>query len=133
MKIESEAAQLCLTLSDPMDCSPPGFSVHGIFQARVLEWGAIAFSTPDIFNIREGCVLQTHQVCSCLGTFAPAPPAAWNFLVLILYVVAFPSLIRLLFSEEALTTLSKKVIQTCRLAPTHFPKLSFIFFLFKAI
>ena len=38
---ESEVAQSCLTLSDPMDCSPPGSSVHGIFQARVLEWGAI--------------------------------------------------------------------------------------------
>ena len=44
VKSESEVAQLCLTLSDPMDCSPPGSSVHGIFQARVLEWGAIAFS-----------------------------------------------------------------------------------------
>ena len=42
---ESEVAQSCPTLSDPMDCSPPGSSVHGIFQARVLEWGAIAFST----------------------------------------------------------------------------------------
>ena len=41
---ESEVAQSCLTLSDPMDCSLPGSSVHGIFQARVLEWGAIAFS-----------------------------------------------------------------------------------------
>ena len=41
---ESEVAQSCPTLSDPMDCSPPGSSVHGIFQARVLEWGAIAFS-----------------------------------------------------------------------------------------
>ena len=44
VKSESEVAQSCLTLSDPMDCSPPGSSVHGIFQARVLEWGAIAFS-----------------------------------------------------------------------------------------
>ena len=44
VKIESEVAQLCLTLSNPMDCSLPGSSVHGIFQARVLEWGAIAFS-----------------------------------------------------------------------------------------
>ena len=44
VKSESEAAQSCLTLSDPLDCSPPGPSVHGIFQARVLEWGAIAFS-----------------------------------------------------------------------------------------
>ena len=44
VKSESEVAQLCQTLSDPMDCSPPGSSIHGIFQARVLEWGAIAFS-----------------------------------------------------------------------------------------
>ena len=44
VKSESEVTQSCLTLSDPMDCSPPGSSVHGIFQARVLEWGAIAFS-----------------------------------------------------------------------------------------
>ena len=44
VKSESEVAQSCLTLSDPMDCSPPGSSIRGIFQARVLEWGAIAFS-----------------------------------------------------------------------------------------
>ena len=44
VKSESEVAQSCLTLHDPTDCSPPGSSVHGIFQARVLEWGAIAFS-----------------------------------------------------------------------------------------
>ena len=44
MKSESEVAQSCLTLSNTMDCSLPGSSVHGIFQARVLEWGAIAFS-----------------------------------------------------------------------------------------
>ena len=43
-KSESEVTQSCLTLSDSMDCSPPGSSVHGIFQARVLEWRAIAFS-----------------------------------------------------------------------------------------
>ena len=44
VKSENEVAQLCLTLSNPMDCSLPGSSIHGIFQARVLEWGAIAFS-----------------------------------------------------------------------------------------
>ena len=44
VKSESEVAQSCPTLSDPMDCGPPGSSVHGIFQARVLEWDAIAFS-----------------------------------------------------------------------------------------
>ena len=44
VKSESEVAQACPTLSNPMDCSPPGSSIHRIFQARVLEWGAIAFS-----------------------------------------------------------------------------------------
>ena len=44
MKSESEVTQSCPTLRDPMDCSLLGSSVHGIFQARVLEWGAIAFS-----------------------------------------------------------------------------------------
>ena len=44
VKTESEVSQLCLTLSDPMDCSLPGSSIHGIFQARVLEWNAITFS-----------------------------------------------------------------------------------------
>ena len=43
VKSESEVAQSCLTLSDPMNCSPSGSSIHGIFKARVLEWGAIAF------------------------------------------------------------------------------------------
>ena len=47
VKSQSEVAQLCLTLSDPMDCSLPG-SVHGIFQARVLEWGAIAYALANI-------------------------------------------------------------------------------------
>ena len=45
VKSESEVAESCLTLSDPMDCSLPGSAVHGIFQARVLEWGAIAGSS----------------------------------------------------------------------------------------
>ena len=44
VKSESEVSESCPTLSDPMDCGPPGSSIHGIFQARVLEWGAIAFS-----------------------------------------------------------------------------------------
>ena len=51
VKSESEVAPSCLTLRDPMDCSPPGSSVHGIFQARVLEWGAIAFS--DMYQLRS--------------------------------------------------------------------------------
>ena len=52
VKSESEVSQLCPTLSDPMDCSLPGSSTHGIFQARVLEWGAIAFSDA-YFGLKE--------------------------------------------------------------------------------
>ena len=59
VKSESEVSQLCLTLRDPMDCSPPGSSVHGIFQARVLEWGAIAFSDALMWEDHKGsCVGQ---------------------------------------------------------------------------
>ena len=53
VKSESEVAQFCLTLHDPMDCSLPGSSVHGIFQARVLEWGAIAFSEEAAYINRK--------------------------------------------------------------------------------
>ena len=51
VKSESEVAQSCPTISDPMDCSPPDSSVHGIFQARVLEWGAIVFSMTNLDSI----------------------------------------------------------------------------------
>ena len=51
VKSESEVTQLCPILSDPMDCSLPGSSVHGIFQERVLEWGAISFNFfPKTYN-----------------------------------------------------------------------------------
>ena len=50
VKSESEIAQSCSTLRDPMDCSLPGSSVHGISQARVLEWSAIAFSVRDAYD-----------------------------------------------------------------------------------
>ena len=59
VKSESEVAQSCLTPSDPMDCSLPGSSVHGIFQARIVEWGAIAFSeesTKSFQNLRFSTV-----------------------------------------------------------------------------
>ena len=59
VKSESEVAQSCLTLSDPMDCSLPGSSVHGIFQAGVLEWGTVAFS---------GCYLNCMLFTSVLSS-----------------------------------------------------------------
>ena len=66
---ECEVAQSCLTLCDPMDCSLPGFSVHGIFQARVLEWVAISFSI-KVSN-SQICIMQVHALineytCVCI-------------------------------------------------------------------
>ena len=59
VKSESEDIQLCPTLSDPVDCSLPGSSVYGIFQARLLEWGAIAFSVYQLYiNQKEMCYLK---------------------------------------------------------------------------
>ena len=69
VKSESEVAQSCPTPSDPMDCSPPGSSVHGIFQARVLEWGAIAFSTE----------LSMHLQLSRLADWQPTLPQGRNY------------------------------------------------------
>ena len=59
VKSESEVTQSCPTPSEPMDCSLPGSSIHGIFQARVLEWGAIAFST------------RPYEVCVIIISFTP--------------------------------------------------------------
>ena len=62
VKSASEVAQSCLTLRNQMDCSPPGSPIHGIFQARVLEWGAIAFSfKPTQRHIKTCIASQTHR------------------------------------------------------------------------
>ena len=67
VKSESEVAQSCPTLSDPMDCSLPGSSVHGIFQARVLEWGAIAFPKTE----SVGCIKIYRKRFSIRTWFTP--------------------------------------------------------------
>ena len=74
VKSESEVAQSCPTLIDPMDCSPPGSSVHEIFQARVVEWGAIAFSELPVRytykgHLSEGHVFMDAQTVECFLTF----------------------------------------------------------------
>ena len=66
VKSESEVAQSCPTLSDPMDCSLPGSSVHGIFQARVLEWGAIAFSEMKWLGRSKSYFFVPHHLPSLL-------------------------------------------------------------------
>ena len=63
---ESEVAQSCQTLSDPMDCSLPGSSIYGIFQARVLEWGAIAFSEMECYSVIKGQNFCYLQQCDCI-------------------------------------------------------------------
>ena len=70
VKSESEVAQSCPTLSDLMDCSPPGSSAHGIFQARVLEWGAIAFSDLTLEGV---FFLEGFQMCHSLVGLQMSP------------------------------------------------------------
>ena len=70
VKSESEAAQSCPTLRDPMDFSPPGSSAHGIFQARALEWGAIAFSI---------LVIETYILAYLLFCSVPYWPSCFIF------------------------------------------------------
>ena len=66
MKSESEVTESCPTPSDPMDCSLPGSSVHGIFQARVLEWGAIAFSGRFLILKNRYAAAKSLQSCPTL-------------------------------------------------------------------
>ena len=67
VKSEREVAQSCPTLSDPMDCSPPGSSVHGIFQAGVLEWGAIALAgkMKNQYVQNEPAAYETQKTVQC--------------------------------------------------------------------
>ena len=74
MKSESEVAQSCPTLHNPMDCSPPGSSIHGIFQTRVLEWVAIAFlgyynSMRGLRSVAQSCLTLCDPMdCSLPGS-----------------------------------------------------------------
>ena len=83
VKSESEVAQSCLTLSNPMDCSLPGSSVHGIFQARVLEWGAIAFSGYADDTMLMLLLLLSHfsrvRLCATPETAAHQAPLFLGF------------------------------------------------------
>ena len=99
VKIESEVAQLFPTLSDPMDCSLTGSSVHGIFQARVLEWGATAFSN-------EQPCFKTTGLCDDLSLL----PSLFHFFCLILsapvsFSLCFPISLSLLFFKCSLSSL----------------------------
>ena len=73
VKRESEVAQSCLTLSNPMDCSLPGSSIHGIFQARVLEWIAISFSN-TLVQFSHSVVSDSLRLHDLQHTRPPCPP-----------------------------------------------------------
>ena len=82
VKSESEAAQSCPTLSDPMDCSLSGFSIHGIFQARVLEWGVIAFSLNILVELicgwsHDSMRFSLHPQI-CISCQIPVYLCAWD-------------------------------------------------------
>ena len=82
LKSESEVAQLCPTVSHPLDCSLPGSSVHGIFQARVLEWGATASPNidPKLVEIRTLKMLETSLGCQSIWELSTSwwGPAPWT-------------------------------------------------------
>ena len=73
VKSESEVAQSCPTLSDPTDCSPPGSSTHGIFQARVLEWGTIAFSSRPLAAAAAKSLQSCLTLCDPIDGSPPGP------------------------------------------------------------
>ena len=114
VKSESEVAQSCPTLSDPMDCSLPGSSVHGIFQARVLEWGAIAFSEINItefqkveffFVCSQNCAaLTTVSVRTASSLPAKKPHTHWQSL----FTLSHPLICFLLFLDLPVLGLSYK-------------------------
>ena len=79
MKVKggNEVTQSCTTLSDPMDCSLPGLSIHGIFQARVLEWGAIAFSTIMLYQAPKGTTMKQFKRQTDLESTVPGAGDAY--------------------------------------------------------
>ena len=92
VKIESEVTQSCPSLSDPMDCSLSGSSTHRIFQARVLEWGAIAFSKKGYYN-RLNANFTTIQMIVSLIIHGLTNVNLQKQFILYLFFLLFPSFI----------------------------------------
>ena len=85
VKSESEVTQSCQTLSDPMDCSQWGSSIHGIFQARVLEWGAIAFSKIKQNSQLLDCAIFWANTFPEISSVNDVPKASYLCLYLSLF------------------------------------------------
>jgi len=67
----AKSLQSCLTLCDPVDCSPPGSSVHGILQARILEWVAISSTSHEYPQVKDLCELKVPMGTACLSCKDP--------------------------------------------------------------
>ena len=81
VKIESEVVQSCLTFSNPMDCTRPGSSIHGIFQTRVLEWGAITFSGKLViggYNYIRHYALHSFEISFHLPSWNQWNMSSWT-------------------------------------------------------
>ena len=85
VKSESEVAQSCPTLRDSMDCSPPGSSVHGIFQARVLKWGATAFSVGMSRRYIICPKIKRHRYWACYWYSILVPIINYHYFEVYLY------------------------------------------------
>ena len=117
VKSQSEVAQSCPTLSDPMDCSPPGSSIHGILQARVLEWGAIAFSGYEAKNplnntVQKSCYqaknpLNNTVQKSCYQAIQTAGPGTQMFIKKTSHVTTL--------SMDLLFLHSNKILRLCHI------------------
>ena len=94
VKNESEVAQSCPTPSDPMDCSAPGFSIHGIFQARTLEWVAIYFSNACM---RAKSLQSRPTLCDPMDSSPPGSSVHGIFQARVLEWVPLPSPLALLY------------------------------------
>ena len=112
VKSESEVAQSCPTLSDPIDCSLPGSSIHGIFQARILEWGAIAFS--DMFLHLEPPSHPTSLHChTALALGSPSHTANSHWLPILHMLMYMFQYYSLKSSHPLLLPLCPKVSSLC--------------------
>ena len=104
VKSESEVAESCPTLSDPMDCGPPGSSVHEIFQARVLEWGANAFSKKRERGLRGQPVFSASALPLekwDINIRAYSSPGSWTHILYLEKILCFCIMVPMLCLEDS--------------------------------
>ena len=112
VKSDSEVTQLCPTLSDPMDCSLPGSSIHGIFQARLLEWVTIAFSVTYSLSGFQACASFLNFRSDYLATCSTSP---FVYLIVTSHYIFMDLFI---FPPDLI---SSRASQLCKRATTNFP------------